>query len=397
MKKLRSFILLLLASQIILSGCNPQNGGSDSHLVADPPARAGVQELIAQQDALLARWDLEPYEAERDHFVRSASFDKYFEPVGLITLSDSVLHGNIQWIDIDDEGNLLVAEYYSRVVLYDARGNLKRVLNPEDCHPGYNHRPLRARFDRSGGIVVASNTIPAGMIYNDKGNCLHSIDLFSFNPSEIVAGLSEEVFVYSNLPDKIEIYGVTAAQEKRLIFEDDAFSEYNFRIKGINQLASVGDLHLAFSQHQNPLVSLISIETREIKEIGEVPEYYRPITRDVSPGPMTTEQLFAEFRVIGEGKSTTLGMLVLSDEILVVRHRNSYEEFSTSMRGIAWQIVHISGRVLNNEPIFMVGYETNFPGAGHGLLLRVGSSYEHEGELDSNPPILVYRYLPESE
>lgn len=386
------FLPIAFTVLISFSACGSESGNSDSNSLTE-----GLEpEFIATQDRLLAAWDPTPYDESKDSFQRSASFDTYFKPVGVLTLSSSELIGRIDDFKVSVGGDVFVVDRAAKtVMMFSPDGSFNRYLSPEKCHPGYGFAPFEVAISRKGDILVTSNTSPAGFKFSADGDCVKAFEMHSWSPDGAILTEDGGAWVFNTMPNSYELIRVDEDGNKELLFSGNDYAPYNFRIKGgPAAIGSLTDSLIAFSLRQDPQIWVVSKKTGHVTKIGEVPEYYRPITEKLNPSLTSTEDLLSDFRRVSEGKSTTQGIQNLSPERLMVFFRNGYETFSTSNEGMGIQIINVSGEVLNNEPILFRGYLSGILSAGHGFLFRQSPFYDSGGDgIDQNPPIIVYKYV----
>ena len=101
---------------------------------------------------------------------------KYFKKEKTIrfAIPDSLLIGNIEHMDVDPAGRMLLTDWTGgQVLLFDSTGSLQASLDPTACHPGFPFRPFSARFGGDAFIFV-QNSAPWGFRFTTEGGCLGS-------------------------------------------------------------------------------------------------------------------------------------------------------------------------------------------------------------------------------
>ncbi|MYJ54880.1 MAG: hypothetical protein F4096_00390 [Rhodothermaceae bacterium] len=101
---------------------------------------------------------------------------KHFERIGTIKFdgSDTLLIGNIEQIDVDSNGRLLITDRIGKqVLLFDSTGTLLASLHPSTCHPAFPFSPTAAVFGNDEFIFVKSSS-PGywGYQFTAEGGCL---------------------------------------------------------------------------------------------------------------------------------------------------------------------------------------------------------------------------------
>ena len=386
---MRNLILTFLIS-VALAGCGPKEAASLHN--------QSLGSLVAEQDNLISHLRLQPYDRENDSFLRSESFDTYFEPVGVLEFSDSILVGNFSSLSVNSQGNMVVADRNAKEVFwFDAKGKLVSELDPEICHPGYSWSPMRAAFSDDGSVMVTNNGPFAGFQFGIEGDCIGRMDLKSWGPKGVA--LSEgRVYVYDSKPETWSIYHVDSDGTQDTVISSDDFALYNSRIGGgTSDLIAIDGHQLILSQRQSAFTTLVDINEASVTQIGGTPDYFRPIEDSIVEGTVTTEDIFREIRRISEGKSRSMGIHLLSSKMVLQQHHLGYERFANSKEDIAFQIVQVDGTVLNKEPIFFYGYMSGTWAAKDGLLFNVSSLYDMgSGSMEKNNPVVVYRFRPQT-
>lgn len=87
----------------------------------------------------------------------------------VITIPDTLPIGEVSFIDVYQDKVLLTDNSLGNVYLYDSE--VWRKLNPEECHPGFQFRPIEAHFGKSNDIFI-SNTGIWGFRFENDGKCL---------------------------------------------------------------------------------------------------------------------------------------------------------------------------------------------------------------------------------
>ena len=114
---------------------------------------------------------------------------KHFERIGTIKFDDpdTLLIGNIEQVDVDSNGRLLVTDWIGKqVLLFDSTGTLLASLDPSTCHPAFPFSPGAAVFGNDEFIFV-TNSSPGywGYQFTAEGACLGRADR-SFNSPRFI-------------------------------------------------------------------------------------------------------------------------------------------------------------------------------------------------------------------
>ena len=108
---------------------------------------------------------------------------EHFQFVRAITLSDPdsvqpdpLLIAEIRSLDVAKNGRMLVVDMLGQqAFLFGPDGHLLAVLDPSICHPGFEVRPVNAKFIGDQSIFL-SNAGPWGYRFTPEGGCLGSVD-----------------------------------------------------------------------------------------------------------------------------------------------------------------------------------------------------------------------------
>ena len=97
-------------------------------------------------------------------------FEDLFTPVDTVRFDASVLIGQINYVDISDQGEFLVADDVMRVLhIFTASGRHIRTIEISRCNPEDGGHPLSARFLRNGDIIAT--TAQGVYMLNADGSC----------------------------------------------------------------------------------------------------------------------------------------------------------------------------------------------------------------------------------
>lgn len=380
---------------VVLAGCAAEGPGGDPAFSDDERAR-----FLERQELLLARLSLDEYVAERDGLDRSAGHDRYFNPVGLIRLSNDVVIGMITSLDLSEDGNILIADRTAgEVFLFAPDGRFVRRLDPTACDPGLAFIPFSAGFTPEGGIMVQNGTRPNVVEFDATGSCtgIHDVPVNAFGG--IVRGGDGRLYALNNNPASWHILAFGSGGAADTLLSGPDFSQYNARMGGLtNSLIATTQGRLVFMQRQDALVTLIDPASGSNRKIGGAPADYRPIEDDLTPGLRGTERILKDIRRISEGKSMTIGIDEVAEHVIAVTYKNSWEDNQASIRSTGMQFVHTSGEVLNTEPIHFRLYLSGTLAGRDGVIIREGSRYEEPNlGMDDNRPLIVYRLrLPDN-
>lgn len=384
-------VSILTVIPFLCVGC----GGGDAGTGGDPVmSTSELTEFRQRQERVLSKFDLEPYVADLDKLDRTGSHDRYFEPVGILRLSNDVVVGSVTSLDLSRDGRILIADRSAReAFLFAPNGQFLGRLDPAACDPGYDFRPFSAAFTPDGSILVRNASRPNIVEFDRDGACLQIHDIPVYGPGGITRGANGVVYALQMSPVSYEILSFDSSRASESIHAGTEFSQYNSRMGGLtSSLLVLSGGNLVFMQRQDPLVTLIDSETGDARRVGRKPEDYRPIEEDLKDGLTGTEEIFDDIRRISDGKSVTIGIDEIAENVIAVTYKNSWEDGQESVKSTGLQLVHTSGAVLNAEPIHFRFYLSGNTAGRDGVVIREGSRYEEPSlTMDDNRPLIVYR------
>jgi len=80
-------------------------------------------------------------------FFGQAGITDLFELSKEVLLPENVQLSQVEFVDVDQHGNLLITDQSrENVILYLSDSESFLELDPEECHPGFNFHPIRAHF-----------------------------------------------------------------------------------------------------------------------------------------------------------------------------------------------------------------------------------------------------------
>lgn len=146
--RLLNKIFLVLSCLALTSGCNTEHNTTNddaARVIFTPPANR-------------------------------VSFDEIFRNVGNTHLSEDVLIGQIRYLDVNSQGDLLVTDFYaSEVYLFDKTGAYLNTLDAEPCHPGFVMRPSKTFFVPKTEHIFMMNAGPWGYVFRPDGTCWKAV------------------------------------------------------------------------------------------------------------------------------------------------------------------------------------------------------------------------------
>jgi len=319
---------------------------------------------------------------------------EHFQFVRKIMLSDPdsaqsgpLLIAEIKSLDVADDGRMLVVDLIGhQAFLFAPDGKLLALLDPSLCHPGFEVRPVNAKFIE-GRSIFLSNAGPSGYLFTPEGKCLGNVDpdyIHVVNPSfldvdargDLVAFYkSTRVIKHMNSSGKI-LHEITLPA-----------SNYPNATRKIDTGGLVADDdHLFYAGAVEPHILKMTRDGMIIAEIASRTSWFRDVSRDL-PDPNLAPSVASLIRASGDlmaSSTITLDLFELTDQTLIIQYRNG-------SRGNGYQIFTKRGRVVAQE--LGLDLALRFKYSKNGLVYRVVQpDLDDSGDLP-NPHIEVYRFI----
>ena len=121
------------------------------------------------------------------------------ELVRQVRLSEEYPVGSVRFIDIDDEGQLLLSDGAAlKALLFKQDGQFIRSLESDECHPGAEWTVLTAKFV-FGDRILAVNATGRSLFFDANGECIGAahedfypmLDFCTFSGGQFIYGISK--------------------------------------------------------------------------------------------------------------------------------------------------------------------------------------------------------------
>jgi len=255
---------------------------------------------------------------------REINFYDNAKKIKVITINDSLLIGDITYLDIDSENNLLITDMLSKkVYLFNTDDGVIKTLSPEKCTPGFNWQPFKAIFDKKGNIFVL-NSAPWGYRFSADGNCLGNMDLSFIAPAHLAFLGNGSIVGYYNYGDGNHLKCMD--NKGREIFRfgkfPKDFERLIYRFEGGGLITDSND-YIYHVNVNSPLVTKYDSKGNFIKSFMNEPSYLRKIERDLtSDDPLNA---LKEVPKLLANKTITTGIFLYEkNKILVQLSQSNY-------------------------------------------------------------------------
>lgn len=317
----------------------------------------------------------------------------HFEWVRTVALSDpdavrpgDLLIAEVKSLDVAPDGRMLVVDLIGeQAFLFDAEGKLMALLDPSVCHPGFEIRPVNARFLGDQSILL-NNAGPWGYRFTREGNCLGDVDpnyAMTVHSGFQDADAEGSLFGLYRFPDKQVIRHMNPSGKtlREFVLPPSAYPIATDRV-GMGGLV-VDETHLFYAGSVEPHILKMTRDGAVVATISDRSSWFRDVTKDL-PDPRS-DGANAFMKATGNlyGNYTlTAGLFELSDQTLMVQYRNG-------SRGSGYQIFTKDGLLIAEE----LGVRHRFKHGKDGLVYQVVQpDLDDSGELP-NPHLEVYRFI----
>lgn len=185
-----------------------------------------------------------------------------------VHLPANVQLNQIEYVDVDRNGNLLITDVSTKsVILYLSDSESFLELDPEDCHPGFSFHPIRAHFiDDEVWVLNRQSEV---FLFNVDGSCLgvkqtrfDAPDHFSDYGTDGIAGFKPIRF---NLQEPgLTLYdrSLEIVSDEVSLSEDIFAPKMAFRYGGGGMFSHNGNLYFALSS--TPIIYNYSLADGQI-------------------------------------------------------------------------------------------------------------------------------------
>ena len=349
----RPHLVLLSIAAVMIRSCGPDDGPAHTDIVLSSPEYL-TELLVEPGDSLF--------------LVDNPELAGHFELVGSIPLAPEA-SGDIRFIDFHLDGSIAVVDYRRKVVVLEPDGSLRHVVSSEECDPGYDWKPVQARFTPDGRLMAVSSTIPAVLIFDQSGKCTSELDVGTMLPIDATPLRTNQVAVSYGTPGGIitDIVDFDGTHETLRIH--DGQSDFLYRARPQRNLAFVGDRYLFESIYSIPGVFRHDLETESLDYFDLSHDEFRQFTdSQMDVGRRGIQSAISD---VLSSYSMTSKLFALDEQHVIVVYRHGYESFSQSDRSMSLDIMHVDGPLINPHPLHFRGYGSNIIGAYEGHLVRV--------------------------
>lgn len=315
-------------------------------------------------------------------------FEDYFRQSREIRLSDDIVFGSRISLEVGPQGQFLVMDT-EKAGLFDGTGNLIAEISPQKCHPGFDWNPAVARFLPDGGFLVTGWN-SEGFWFDEKGVCTSRFPhRYSWTHMDMSADSTIALARFSGPEAHLIRLGPRRAEVDTVFSGTSTLMQNRMPAGGL--VTFQGETHFLVMGH-SPFA--YRFESGRIEKLGYLPDYYRPVSRDLTPDEMANQQaFFARAQEILSANSTTGYLYSLSNDLLLLRHSNASHTNPNESR-IPTAAIHVmdsNGAPITRGPLFLM--DLNPATFSNGSMFVFDYQFEDDDDALINPIIVEYRFI----
>jgi len=317
----------------------------------------------------------------------SKEFNNYFQFIKTVYLDDDVLIADISYLDVNDEGDLLVTDKMRRkVFLFSRNGKLMKELKYTKCNPGYKWKPEKAQFKQNGEIIILD---PRGLKFTAEGDCIGEMNASFLWPGQWAFLTNGNIVGYYAWPGIQPKLSVLDEEGKELLSFGKFSSEFrNLLARGIEYAGLVIDKDdniyqlNPFSLHLFKYDKNFSLKEEFALRLDNISKMDRDIRAGYFGGP---NDLQREFNRVVMNKTRAWGCDLLDDETIIIYYLHTKEKNNV----IFIQLYSTNGKYLLEEDLKI---DQKFAAAKNGYVYKVIQPEPDDHGNLPNPAIEIYKY-----
>lgn len=290
-----------------------------------------------------------------------------FVEIKRMTIPEELFLGGFLEIDIQDERILITDNSLDQVVLFT--GKEWKVLDPEECHPGFKFYPWQAEFGDHDELFITNSGI-WGFRFKKNGDCVGAVKEKSIIPDQFdygndIVGFSKDFIKYDIRSwDK-------KGEEKGIAFSvDNKFPNAEYRFKGGGIFET--DNTIYFTKAFEPVIYSFNRKTKKLVSKEFNSDLFNPISADISKD-LDIPTLSKEIGKIIKNNSVIYGLYQLNSNSGIVLFNQHVDNKSLTF-GVIFNLSDLSVKetlVFENLPDFISNNEFVF-------IERENDGYEDE-------------------
>lgn len=274
-----------------------------------------------------------------------------------ITIHEEIFLGGFLEIDIQDERILISDNSLNQVVLFT--GEKWKILDSEECHPGFKFYPWQAEFGNHDEIFITNSGI-WGFRIKKNGDCVGAVKTKSIAPEQFDYG--DDIVGFSKDFIKYDIRSWNKkGEEKGIVFSvENEFpnAEYRFKGGGIFETNNI----IYFTKVFEPVIYSFNRETEQLVSKDFKSDFIKPISEDISKD-FDASKLPKEIDKIIKNYSVTYGLYQLNENSGIVLFNQHVDKKSVTF-GLIFSLSDLSIKetlefesrpdfISNNEFVFI--------------------------------------------
>ena len=269
-------------------------------------------------------------------------------------------------LDIQDKRILISDNSLNQVLLFT--GKQWKVLDPEECHPGFWFKPIQAKFGGNDEIFITNSGI-WGFRFKKNGDCVGAVEkgVKFFTPEDFyygtdIIGINKD-FTQTN----INAWGKNGQEIETVFSVLNKFPNAEYRFKGaiFEDKSSI-----YFIKALEPIIYTFNRETKQLVNNEFDFKFFKPIKSDIS-SDVNNPGFFKEVGKIIKNNSVIYGLYQLNSNSGIVLFNQHVDKKSMTF-GLVFSLDDLSIKetlvfeslpdfISNNEFVFIErendGYE----------------------------------------
>ena len=315
-------------------------------------------------------------------------FEELFEIEDTIRLDPSVLLGQVQFMDVNNAGEILVDDgSEAGIHLFNSSGGHVRSFSVSDCLPGeQDYLDPQTRFIGSGRIMTLRTVTRSAVIFDRVGRCV-AVSRTLGRSYRAFCGSDDPVILHDLSPEGEPIFDTYNLSLE--LVETERLEPTPF--PSLNVLVAISGLDMDCFDHGPYFVLRESMDRypvrpREFSTINR-PEFFKPRKMDVTPRHPNRSKMLTAY-------PQNLGVLSLDGTTRVVAFRIWDERWSLDDEsGSSIEALSIASSVGLFPPRSTIPHV--FPNAsGNGYLYDLGDQELLPNGEYGNQVVVRYRFIP---
>ncbi|MEO9885148.1 MAG: hypothetical protein ABJR05_14870 [Balneola sp.] len=266
-----------------------------------------------------------------------------------VTIPEHIFLGEIRHLDIQGDRILITDISLAQVVLFE--GEKWKILNPEECHPGFFFAPIQAKFGDSEDIFI-TNSGTWGFRFDKNGKCIGAVEEKSVQPEKFF--FSDRIVGVRSTLSKKEIvsWNRNGGNETIEFFITPEFPSAEYRIEGGGVIKINASIYLVTTL--TPLIYKYEFEKDKLSKSKMGFKHFSTLRNDIT-NDINSSQFFKEIGKIFSTSSIIQNLFIFNTKSGIVVFRNN-EASVTKYYGMIFDLNDLSEIetiTFQKEPMFI--------------------------------------------